>query len=103
MSQTGAALTAPRAQEDDVLKVPFVDLPREHQQLQPELERAFNDVVARSAFILGAEVEGFEGDFAAYCKAAYAVGVSSGTAALRLALRALGIGPGDEVLIPAHT
>lgn len=60
-------------------------------------------VVERSDFVLGQEVERFESDFAAYCDAAWAVGVDSGTSAVELALRALGIGHGDEVITVANT
>ncbi len=60
-------------------------------------------VASSGAFTLGAEVEAFEAEFAAYCEAAHAVGVSSGTDALALGLRALGIGPGDEVIVPANS
>ena len=56
-----------------------------------------------SAYTLGTEVEQFEAEFADYCEADHCVGVSSGTAALSLVLRAAGIGPGDEVIVPAHT
>jgi len=83
--------------------VPFVTLDRQHEQLMPELREAFERVVGCSGFILGAEVEAFEADFAAYCGSLHCVGVASGTAALELALRAAGIGPGDEVIVPAHT
>ena len=60
-------------------------------------------LLGSSAFTLGAEVEQFEAEFADYCDAAHCVGVSSGTAALLLMLRAHGIGPGDEVIVPGHT
>lgn len=82
---------------------PFVALSRQHQPLRDELRRAFDRVVDASAFVLGEEVEGFERDFAHYCGAQHAVGVSSGTAALAIALRAAGVGAGDEVVVPAHT
>jgi dTDP-3-amino-3,4,6-trideoxy-alpha-D-glucose transaminase len=78
-------------------------LERQHGPLQRELSEAFERVVASSAFILGREVEGFETEFASYCDAEHCVGVASGTSALSLALTAAGIGPGDEVIVPAHT
>jgi dTDP-4-amino-4,6-dideoxygalactose transaminase len=68
-----------------------------------ELQAAFERVVRASSFILGEEVERFEEEFAAYCGSRTCVGVASGTAALTLALTAAGIGPGDEVIVPAHT
>lgn len=83
--------------------VPFLDLRRTHESLQDELDAAYSRTVATSGFILGAEVEAFELEFAAYCGASHAVGVASGTAALQIMLLAAGIGPGDEVVLPAHT
>lgn len=84
-------------------EVPFVDLDRQHAPLMADIEAAMAAVVARGDFILGAAVEAFEEDFAAFTGVAHAVGVGSGTAALTIALRAAGIGPGDEVIVPAHT
>lgn len=83
--------------------VPFVGLSRQHAALGGELEAAFERVVGADGFILGSEVEAFEREFAGYCEASECVGVASGTAALALVLRAAGIGPGDEVLVPGHT
>jgi dTDP-3-amino-3,4,6-trideoxy-alpha-D-glucose transaminase len=84
-------------------EVPFVDLSRQHESIRADLTRAFERVVGNSSFILGAEVAGFEEEFAAYCGVKHCVGVASGTAALSLAFTAAGIGPGDEVIVPAHT
>jgi dTDP-4-amino-4,6-dideoxygalactose transaminase len=83
--------------------VPFVDLARQHELLAGELRAAFERVLDANAFILGEEVERFEAEFGAYCGTAHCVGVASGTAALQIMLQATGIGPGDEVIIPAHT
>ena len=83
--------------------VPFVALDRQHAALSNELRAAFERVLTGSAFILGEEVARFEDEFAAYCGVRHCVGVGSGTAALILALQAMGIGPGDEVIVPAHT
>jgi dTDP-3-amino-3,4,6-trideoxy-alpha-D-glucose transaminase len=83
--------------------VPFVALSRQHLPLRDELRSAFDRVVDGSAFVLGDEVETFEEDLSAFCGVPHAVGVSSGTAALAIALRAAGVGPGDEVIVPAHT
>jgi len=69
----------------------------------PELREAFERVVGSSGFILGTEVEAFEDEFAAFCGVEHCVGVASGTAAIGLALRAAGIGAGDEVIVPGHT
>ena len=85
------------------MKVPLIDLPRQHEAIAPAIDRAIRDVVASGRFILGPEVAAFEQEFAAYCHAAHAVGVASGTDALRLALEALGVGPGDEVIVPSFT
>jgi dTDP-4-amino-4,6-dideoxygalactose transaminase len=83
--------------------VPFVALDRQHAELTDELRAAFERVLGASAYILGHEVEQFEAEFAAWCGAEHCVGVASGTAALTLALQAAGVGPGDEVVVPAHT
>jgi dTDP-4-amino-4,6-dideoxygalactose transaminase len=83
--------------------VPFVGLDRQHAALRGELSAAFERLLGSSGFILGAEVEGFEAEFAAYCGTRHCVGVASGTAALAIALEAAGIGAGDEVIVPAHT
>ena len=83
--------------------VPFVDLARQHAGVVDELKTAFDRVMVSSAFVLGEEVEQFEVEFAAYCGVRHCVGVGSGTAALAIMLKAAGIGPGDEVIVPAHT
>jgi dTDP-3-amino-3,4,6-trideoxy-alpha-D-glucose transaminase len=83
--------------------VPFVRLDRDDPELIEELLDEVRTVASQGAFVLGAHVEAFEADFAAYCEADEAIGVASGTDALALALRALGVGPGDEVIVPANT
>lgn len=83
--------------------VPFVDLSRVHGPLEHELLAALSSGLERGDFILGQAVEEFENDFAAFIGAPHAVGVGSGTAALQLATEALGISPGAEVIVPAHT
>jgi dTDP-3-amino-3,4,6-trideoxy-alpha-D-glucose transaminase len=85
------------------IAVPFTTLGREHAEVASELQEAFERVVRRSSFILGDEVLAFEEAWAATCGTDECVGVSSGTAALSLLLRAAGIGPGDEVIVPTHT
>ena len=79
-------------------KVPFVDLVTLHRQLEPELASVFQAVVNTAGFIGGPMVEGFERDFAHYCDSKFCVGVNSGTDALRFALTAAGVQPGDIVL-----
>jgi dTDP-3-amino-3,4,6-trideoxy-alpha-D-glucose transaminase len=85
------------------LAVPFVRLDRDDPALLDELMLEVRAVAEDSAFILGRHVEAFENEFAEYCETDHAVGVGSGTDALALTLRALGVGPGDEVVIPANT
>jgi dTDP-4-amino-4,6-dideoxygalactose transaminase len=83
--------------------VPFVDLAAAHTELQGEIRRAIDGVLARGDFILGEDVARFEEEFAAWVGVRHAVGVASGLDALKLALAALDIGSGDEVLVPAST
>jgi dTDP-4-amino-4,6-dideoxygalactose transaminase len=85
------------------MRVPLVDLCAQHAPLRHELLGALARVLDAGAFIQGPEVQAFEREFAAYCEAGHAVGVASGTDALALALRALGIGAGDAVAVPAFT
>ena len=85
------------------MEVSFVDLAALHEPIREELDGAIASVVDKSAFILGDHVEKFEEEWAKYCGTKYALGVSSGTAALHLALLAAGIGKGDEVITVANT
>lgn len=75
----------------------------EDPDLQRELTAAFHRVMTSGHLILGPETSAFEAEFAGYCGAAHAVGVANGLDAISLALRAAGIGPGDEVIVPSHT
>ena len=84
-------------------RIPFVDLRSQHEALRADITRAIEGVLESSEFILGAETQAFEKEFAAYCGARHCCGVASGTEALQLALLALGIGKGDEVVVPALT
>jgi dTDP-4-amino-4,6-dideoxygalactose transaminase len=79
-------------------KIPFVDLVTPHQELQDELVEVFKAALQTAGFIGGPSVDGFEREFAEYCGAKYCVGVGSGTDALRFALSAAGVRPGDIVL-----
>ena len=83
--------------------VPFVDLGRAEQRIRDELREAYERVTAATAYILGPDVAAFEAEFAAYCGTTHCIGISDGTEALRLALLALGAGPGREVVAPAMT
>jgi dTDP-4-amino-4,6-dideoxygalactose transaminase len=85
------------------VKVPFQDLGRLHASVAPELDEALARVVAGSSFVGGPEVASFEQAFAESHGQRFAIGCGSGTDALALALRAAGIGPGDEVVVPAMT
>ncbi|HET6448471.1 MAG TPA: DegT/DnrJ/EryC1/StrS family aminotransferase [Conexibacter sp.] len=87
----------------DGAPVPLMRMDHDDEALFRELMGAVEQVARRSAFTLGAEVDAFEREWAAFCGAADAIGVSSGTEALVLALRALEIGPGDEVVVPANS
>jgi dTDP-4-amino-4,6-dideoxygalactose transaminase len=83
--------------------IPMGDLKREYSRLRSQIDEAIERVLRRGCFVLGEEGEAFEAEWAAYCGVAHAVGVGNGTDALHLALRAAGIGPGDEVIVPALT
>jgi dTDP-4-amino-4,6-dideoxygalactose transaminase len=83
--------------------VRFAALDLQHAPIKAELRAAFDRLLGSSAYTLGQEVEQFEDEFARYSEVDHCVGVSSGTAALTLMLRAYNIGPGDEVIVPAHT
>ena len=84
-------------------KIKLVDLNRQHELLRDDLLVAFEKVLTKGRFILGPEISQLEAGFAEMHGCAHAVGVSSGTDALMLALKALDIGPGDEVIVPAMT
>jgi dTDP-4-amino-4,6-dideoxygalactose transaminase len=83
--------------------IPLVGLFDQYQTIKPEIDAAIQNIITSSAFVGGDEVRRFEREFAAYCEAKACVGVGNGTDALYLTLRALGIGPGDEVITVAHT
>lgn len=85
------------------MKVPFLDLTAIHAEVREELDAAYRRVMDSGWFILGPEVEAFEEEFAAYCGVRYCVGVGNGLDALHLILRAMEIGEGDEVIVPANT
>jgi dTDP-4-amino-4,6-dideoxygalactose transaminase len=105
VSSASATENAARAAEAGAgaAQVPFTRMDWADEALLEELMAAVREVAERGAFTLGQHVEAFEREFASYCETDFAVGVSSGTEALVLALRALEIGPGDEVIVPANT
>jgi dTDP-4-amino-4,6-dideoxygalactose transaminase len=83
--------------------VPFLDLSRLHQSIREPLDAAYHRVLDSGRFIMGPELEAFESEFAQYCEVKHCIGVGNGLEALHLLLRAYGIGPGDEVLVPSNT
>ena len=83
--------------------IPFLDLTRQHRILQRELMDAVERVLASSRFVLGPEGEALETELAALARVGHGIGLGSGTDALRLALTAVGVGPGDEVITPAFS
>jgi dTDP-3-amino-3,4,6-trideoxy-alpha-D-glucose transaminase len=85
------------------MEVRFLDLQAAYAELGQEMDAAYRRVAASGWYLMGAELEGFEAEFAGYCGASHCAGVGSGLDALVLVLRALGVGPGDEVIVPAHT
>jgi dTDP-4-amino-4,6-dideoxygalactose transaminase len=91
------------AVEAAMTDVPLVDLSLQHREISDEVRRGFERVIEHAAFVGGAELSAFEEAFAAFCSVRHCIGVASGTDALEMALRATGIGPGDEVILPATT
>jgi dTDP-4-amino-4,6-dideoxygalactose transaminase len=87
--------------DDPVVR--FVDLERQYLSIRQEIDAAVLDAIASTQYILGEELTRFEAEFASYCEAAHCVGVGSGAAAIELALEALGVSDGDEVIAPANT
>ncbi|BBC73984.1 erythromycin biosynthesis sensory transduction protein EryC1 [Altererythrobacter sp. B11] len=85
------------------MNVPFLDLRAAYLELKNEIDAAVERVLDSGWYILGAEVNAFEDDWAEYCEADHCVGVANGLDALTVALRALDIGPGDEVIVPSNT
>ena len=85
------------------MPVPLLDLKLQYATIRDEVLRVTNEVYESQYFILGPRVDAFERDFAAYCQSKHAVGLSSGTDALLIALMVLGVGAGDEVIVPAYS
>jgi dTDP-4-amino-4,6-dideoxygalactose transaminase len=85
------------------VNIPLVDLAAQHRQIAEEVNAGFASVMANTSFVLGKEVKEFEAAFAAFVGAKHCIGVGSGLDALEFALRAAGIGPGDEVIVQANT
>lgn len=85
------------------MKVPFATFLPMHNEIRKDLDNAYTQVLERSYFIQGEECTKFEEEFAAYCDAKYCIGVATGLDALWLVLKAMGIGKGDEVIVPSNT
>ena len=85
------------------MQVPFLDLHAGSAELRTEIDTAIARVLDSGWYILGPEVDAFESEFAAYCEASHCVGLANGLDALHLALRAMEVGPGDEVIVPSNT
>jgi dTDP-4-amino-4,6-dideoxygalactose transaminase len=100
---TRAEPAAPAAGSPGAERLPLVDLGWQRDEVAAEVEAGFADVLARTAFVGGPHVAAFEDAFAAYCGAGACVGVANGTDALELALRAVGVTPGTECVLPANT
>jgi len=85
------------------MKVPFVNLGAQHTVIKDELELAFQRIYDKTAFMMGPSLAEFEESYAAFCGVSHAIGVANGTDSLTLALKALGVGPGDKVITAANT
>jgi dTDP-4-amino-4,6-dideoxygalactose transaminase len=97
-------MTTPRAAGTSARAVvPFLDLRAQYSTLRDEIRAAMDEVLASQQFILGSQGEALEQELAAYCDAKHAVGLANGTDALTFALAASGVGPGDEVIVPAFS
>jgi len=86
-----------------MISVPFLDLAKLHQTIREPLDRAYHRVIDSGWFSMGPELEAFENEFSDYCEVKHCIGVGNGLEALHLLLRAYGIGPGDEVIVPSNT
>ena len=87
----------------DTQSIPLVDLKKQYQSIKTEIDEAIQSVLDSQQFILGSEVSEFEKEISIYCNVKYAIGVSSGSDALLVALMALGIKPGDEVITSSYS
>lgn len=85
------------------MSVKFIDFSQQYEAIKPEINTNLEAVFRKSNFILGEEVKKFEDEFAGYCESAHGIGLNSGTDALFIAMKALGLGPGDEVIVPTFT
>jgi dTDP-4-amino-4,6-dideoxygalactose transaminase len=102
-SVVGLRINLVRPLQEKKKLIPFIDLKAQYQSIKPEIDAAINKILDSCQFVLGDEVQAFEEEFAAYCKARYGVAVNSGTSALHLALIAAGVEEGDEVITVPFT
>jgi len=85
------------------VKIPFLDIKAGYNELREEIDAAYHHVMDSGWYVLGSELEAFEVEFASFCGVKHCVGVANGLDALHLILRGMGIGPGDEVIVPSNT
>src|SRR3954454_4269835 len=85
------------------MAIPLLDLKQQYATIRDDVLRVTNEVYESQYFILGPRVDAFERDFATYCQSRHAIALSSGTDALLIALMVLGVGPGDDVIVPAYS
>ena len=85
------------------MRVPFLDLHASYRELQSDLDAAYKRIMGSGWYVLGQELASFESEFSAYCETKHCIGVANGLDALHLILKAMEIGPGDEVIVPANT
>ena len=85
------------------MRINSIDFPREYKILKNEMDEAYKRVMESGKYILGSEVQNFEKEFASYCQSRFCIGVGNGLDAIRLSLLAMGIGKGDEVIVPSNT
>jgi dTDP-4-amino-4,6-dideoxygalactose transaminase len=88
---------------DTTLQIPAEDLTRQYHEIQDEIAAAIGEVLPTGKYTLGPNLEKFENEFAAFCDVKHCIGISNGTEALHIALAAMGVGPGDEVITQANT
>ncbi len=85
------------------VQVPFLDLKTYHGELREKFHQIWDELLTSAAFVAGPQLQKFEQDFSEYCQTRHTIGVANGTDAITLALKALGIGPGDEVITPVNS
>ncbi len=92
-----------RSDGDETMEIPFVDLKAQYRSIRDQVMQGIDDALSGMQLLLGPNVRAFESEFAEYCQVQHAIGVANGTDALFLALRACGVGRGDEVITVSHS